>query len=203
MPSLSNLSYRLMKTYPLNQLTSRNYLLGTMLLPLWLGSPAPLAQAEDCAVSDQSTIAAGGHLLSPAETADHEQRYTLLFQAALRAASASQTKISFWSAPSALGGSVVHNGRFREFYVSETVVGRTIWFRDTSGPEGQFPRTRLQYQSPLKSTQGVVTHGFYLAEGQPVRTPHDVALNTLRENCDFWLDLLAPSDRSQMAIVGK
>lgn len=207
MPSLPNLSHHLMKTQTQHHFTSRNYVLVTMLLVLCFGSPAPLAQAAECAAAaapDSSATAAGEHLLCPADTADMEQRYTKLFEAALRAASSRRPEeISFWSDTSALGGCVVHNGRFREFYVSETAFGRTLWFRDTAGPQGEFPRTRVQYQFTHNSSQGVVSHGFYLSEGKPVRTPHAVAIMALRETCDFWLGILGASGTSQLASAGK
>jgi hypothetical protein len=141
--------------------------------------------------------------LSPADTADLETRYSQLFQAALHAAAEGQSDVSFWSAGSALGGHIIHEGRFREFYVSETAYGRTIWFRDTAGPNGEFPRTRLHYQLTQGSQQGAVFQGFYLDEGQPLRPPQAVALTTLRETCDFWLDLLAATRDSRVAAAGK
>jgi hypothetical protein len=165
----------------------------------------PFAQADDAPGPAPGTTdqAKRDRPLSARDAADLEQRFQRLFAAVLNAASKPQEVVTFWTAENTLGGHVIRNGRYREFYLAHSETGKTLWFRDTAGPNEEFPRTRVTYEGSPDGAPSV-SLGFYVTEGPAVHLPQDTALTALREACDFWLLLLHKAARSpeQLAFRG-
>ncbi len=134
-------------------------------------------------------------LFSPGEqelTSNERETYERLFQDTRTMASTRLRQgsgpLSFWTEDNAVGANTIRDGRFREFYVDETERSLTLWFRNTDGPEGEFPRDRVSLHLDKVSGQSVVVAAVYPEPGAPIWLPKDVALNHLHQVASQWIE---------------
>jgi len=101
--------------------------------------------------------------------------------------------VSFWSEGQAFGATGRITGRFCEFYLSEDVHAQTIWFRNTSGVNQEFPREQVMFRIEKDSQRAVVAAGAYFKEGEPVWMSKELALERIKASEEKWLDALQAS----------
>ncbi len=134
-----------------------------------------------------SLISDGEFRLTEAEHAFCEQLLRVVTQEAIGKAMDRGNQATYWTDNNAMGGSVLIDGRFCEFYVLTTKDSRTLFFRNTSGPDAEFPRERMIYQRDASTGQSVIRGAFYANEGAPVSLSKKLSLQKMHDAALAWV----------------